>query len=92
MPELAAKHGYYHGGVTVPNCSGVSLSNFYQLRPMLDVARDMDKICPDACLIQSANPGFEAYAPNNRELAGHYRHPWREGNELMYTPQNIRPD
>ena len=46
--ELAKKHGYYSG-----TNFGV---NFYNLKLMLDVARDIEKICPDAWLIQSGNP------------------------------------
>jgi alpha-galactosidase len=46
--QVTAKHGYYYGGV--------DLGPWYQLRLMLDVARDMERICPDAWLIQSGNP------------------------------------
>lgn len=48
--ELTARHGYYYGGV--------HLGSWYQLRLMLDVARDIERVCPDAWLIQSANPVF----------------------------------
>ena len=33
---------------------------YHQLRLMLDVAHDMEKICPNAWLIQVGNPVFEA--------------------------------
>lgn len=72
MRELNAKHGYYYGGV--------GLGSFYQFRLMLEVARDMEKICPDAYLIQSANPVFEGCTLMTRETGvkvcglchGHY--------------------
>ncbi|MFN2273020.1 MAG: alpha-glucosidase/alpha-galactosidase [Anaerolineae bacterium] len=70
--ELTAKHGYYYGGV--------NLGAWYQLRLMLDVARDMERICPDAWLIQSGNPVFEGCTLMTRETGikvcglchGHY--------------------
>ncbi len=46
--ELTAKYGYYYGGV--------HLGNFHNLLLMLDVAREMEEVCPDAWLIQSGNP------------------------------------
>ena len=72
MRELTAKHGYYYGGVRLPD--------FYQLGLMLDVARDMEKICPDAWLIQSGNPVFDGCTLMTRETGikvcglchGHY--------------------
>jgi alpha-galactosidase len=70
--DLTAKHGYYYGGV--------NLGSWYQLRLMLDVARDMERICPDAWLIQSGNPVFEGCTLMTRETGikvcglchGHY--------------------
>lgn len=70
--ELTAKHGYYYGGV--------HLGSWYQFRLMLDVARDMEQICPAAWLIQSANPVFEGCTLMARETGikvcglchGHY--------------------
>ncbi|HEY63855.1 MAG TPA: alpha-glucosidase/alpha-galactosidase [Caldilineae bacterium] len=47
--ELIDSHGYYYGG-------RINLGSYYQLRLMLDVARDMEKFCPDAWLIQAGNP------------------------------------
>jgi alpha-galactosidase len=72
MREFNAKHGYYYGGV--------GLGSFYQFRLMLDVARDMERICPDAWLIQSANPVFDGCTLMTRETGikvcglchGHY--------------------
>jgi alpha-galactosidase len=50
MREVVARHGYYH--------DGVSLGDFFQLRLALEIAINMEKICPEAWLIQSANPVF----------------------------------
>lgn len=52
MRELTDKHGYYYGG-------GIHLGSFYNFELMLAVARDMERICPDAWLIQSGNPVFQ---------------------------------
>jgi alpha-galactosidase len=57
--ELTAEHGYYYGGV--------KLGSWHQLRLMLDVARDMERICPDAWLIQSGNPVFAGCTLMTRE-------------------------
>jgi len=70
--DLTAKHGYYYGGV--------HLGNFYQFRLMLELAREMEAICPDAWLIQSGNPVFEGCTVMTRETGikicglchGHY--------------------
>ncbi|MBL7201023.1 MAG: alpha-glucosidase/alpha-galactosidase [Anaerolineae bacterium] len=70
--EVTAKHGYYYGGV--------GLGSWYQLRLMLDVARDMERLCPDALLIQSGNPVFTGSTLMTRETGikvcglchGHY--------------------
>lgn len=48
---VKSKHGYYY--------DGVHLGDFYQLRLALDLARDMESLCPDAWLIQLANPVFD---------------------------------
>jgi alpha-galactosidase len=72
MRELTAKHGYYYGGV--------KLGSWHQLQLMLDVARDMSRICPDAWLIQSGNPVFQGCTLMTRETGtkvcglchGHY--------------------
>jgi alpha-galactosidase len=72
MREVTAKHGYYYGGVDI--------GSFYNFRLMLDVARDMERICPDAWLIQSGNPVYEGCTLMTRETGtkiiglchGHY--------------------
>jgi alpha-galactosidase len=85
--SLAEKHGYYRG---------VRLHNFGQSAFHLEVARDVERICPNAWLIQSANPVFEACTLMHRETSvkvlglchGHYG--YREiaqvlGLELEYV-------
>jgi alpha-galactosidase len=72
MRDIAAKHGYYYGKA--------SLGAFYNFRLMLDIARDMERICPDAWLIQSGNPVFAGCTLMTRETGtkiiglchGHY--------------------
>lgn len=69
--SMAEKHGYYRG---------VRLHNFGQAVFFLDVARDVEWICPNAWLIQSANPVFEGCTLMHRETSakvlglchGHY--------------------
>ncbi|NQT94203.1 MAG: alpha-glucosidase/alpha-galactosidase, partial [Lentisphaerae bacterium] len=69
--SLAEEHGYYRG---------VRLHNFGQAAFFLKVARDMERICPNAWLIQSANPVFEGCTLLHRETSikvlglchGHY--------------------
>jgi alpha-galactosidase len=56
--EMAEKHGYYRG---------TSLHNFGQTAFFLEVARDVERICPRAWLIQSANPVFEGCTLMHRE-------------------------
>lgn len=70
--DLTEKHGYYYGGV--------NLGSHAQLQFMLDVARDIEQICPDAWLIQSGNPVYEGCTLMTRETGikvcglchGHY--------------------
>ncbi len=72
MRDLAAKHGYYH-------VAG-QIGPFHQLQLMLDVARDIEKVCPNAWLIQSGNPVFAGCTLMTRETGikvcglchGHY--------------------
>jgi alpha-galactosidase len=71
--EIADKHGYYYGG-------RIGLGSFHNFNLMLDVARDMEEICPDAWLIQSGNPVFQGCTLMTRETSikvcglchGHY--------------------
>jgi alpha-galactosidase len=58
---VGEKHGYYRG-VRIG-------SSQYNLALMMDVARDMERICPDAWLIQSGNPVFEGCTLMTRETS-----------------------
>jgi alpha-galactosidase len=70
--ELAAKHGYYFGRTGLPE--------YHNLQLMLDCARDMDRICPDAWILQAGNPVFAGTTLMGRETGikvcglchGHY--------------------
>jgi alpha-galactosidase len=69
--ELAERHGYYRGA---------HLHDFGQAAFHLEVARDVECLCPHAWLIQSANPVFEGCTLIHRETGvkvlglchGHY--------------------
>lgn len=70
--SLTEQHGYYRG---------LGLATTYRcLRMMLDVAQDMERLCPDAWLIQSGNPVFEGCTLMTRQTGvkalglchGHY--------------------
>ena len=56
--SLAERHSYYRG---------VRLHNLGQAAFHLEVARDVERICPNAWLIQSANPVFEGCTLMHRE-------------------------
>ncbi|MEJ5228964.1 MAG: alpha-glucosidase AglA [Pseudothermotoga sp.] len=59
---IGEKHGYYRG-IDTQEFNMVSdyytISNFNQLKFFVDVARKMEKLCPNAWLLQTANPVFE---------------------------------
>ncbi len=71
--EVTARHGYYYGGVAAGGA-------FHNFNLMLSVARDMERICPDAWLIQSGNPVYQGCTLMTRETGvkvcglchGHY--------------------
>jgi len=46
--ELADSMGYYYGRT--------GMMSYFNLQLMLDVARDMERLCPNAWLIQAGNP------------------------------------
>ncbi len=57
--EIAEKHGYYRGiGDRVSDYYG-TIGAYHQLNFFLNLARDMEEICPQAWLIETANPVFE---------------------------------
>ena len=72
LRDLCSRYGYYHfGGAIGP---------YHQFWLMLSVAKDMEKICPNAWLIQVGNPVFHGTTMMNRETSikiiglchGHY--------------------
>jgi len=70
--ELAAKHGYFYGHTGMPE--------YHNLQIMLDCARDVARICPDAWILQAGNPVFAGTTLMGRETGakvcglchGHY--------------------
>lgn len=56
--SLAEEHGYYRGA---------RLHDLGQMAFFLDVARDIERICPDAWLLQVSNPVFEGCTTMIRE-------------------------
>jgi alpha-galactosidase len=56
--SLAESHGYYRG---------IRLHDYGQALFFLDVARDMERLCPGAWLLQVANPVFEGCTLIHRE-------------------------
>lgn len=68
--SVGEKHGYYRGIDSADNnmvSDYPTIGGFNQLKLSLDIARDMESICPDAWLIQSANPLFEICSLLTRE-------------------------
>lgn len=59
---LMTQHGYYRG-------LHPSEGSFYQYDLMLSVARDIERLCPDAWLIQSSNPVFDGCTLMTRETS-----------------------
>ncbi|MHC4433025.1 MAG: family 4 glycosyl hydrolase, partial [Planctomycetota bacterium] len=70
--ELAAEHGYFFGRMGMPE--------YHNLQLMLDCARDMERICPDAWILLAGNPVFDGTTLIGRETSikicglchGHY--------------------
>ena len=57
--EMADKLGYFYGHTGMPE--------YHNLQLMLDVARDMERICPDAWILQAGNPVFDGTTLMSRE-------------------------
>jgi len=57
--ELAAKHGYFYGHTGMPE--------YHNLQLMLDVAKDVERICPEAWILQAGNPVFAGTTLMGRE-------------------------
>jgi len=70
--ELTTQHGYFYGRTGMPE--------YHNLQLMLDVARDMERICPDAWVLLAGNPVFDGTTLMSRETGikacglchGHY--------------------
>jgi alpha-galactosidase len=58
--SLAERHGYYRG---------IRLHDYGQALFFLEVARDMERLCPRAWLLQVANPVFEGCTLIHRETS-----------------------
>ena len=71
--ELTAEHSYYYGGTNLH-------APFENFDLMLSVAHDVERICPNAWVIQSGNPVFDGCTLLDRETSakiiglchGHY--------------------
>jgi alpha-galactosidase len=59
--RIGEKHGYYYGRVSAGEY------NFRNMRFMLQVAHDMEELCPQAWLIQAGNPVSEGSTLLTRE-------------------------
>jgi alpha-galactosidase len=62
---LTEKHGYYRGAGVVNGDGG--MHSYGQMGLMLEIARDIERLCPEAWLIQSSNPVFEGCTLMTRE-------------------------
>ena len=70
--EMVDKLGYFYGNTGMPE--------YHNLQIMLDVARDMERICPDATILLAGNPVFDGTTLMARETGikvcglchGHY--------------------
>jgi alpha-galactosidase len=56
---LAAKHGYFYGHTGMPE--------YHNLQLMLDVAKDVEVIAPEAWILQAGNPVFDGTTLMGRE-------------------------
>ena len=83
LREIAERHGYYRGHGNTGHWGGTKIPyphGFHQYKLMLDIARDMEKFCPNAWLLQASNPVFEGCTLMTRETSikvigichGHY--------------------
>lgn len=70
--ELTTKFGYFYGGTGMPE--------YHNTQLMIDIAKDMEKICPNAWILQAGNPVFDGTTAMSRETSikvcglchGHY--------------------
>lgn len=88
LRDICSRHGYYH--------YGGALGPYHQFWLMLQVAQDIEKICPQAWLIQVGNPVFHGCTMMTRETStkiiglchGHY-HYLEIANELGLDPDKV---
>ena len=57
--EIAEARGYYRGIGDRVSCYYGGIGAYHQIHFLEGVARDMQELCPDAWLVQTANPVFE---------------------------------
>lgn len=70
MREVGEKHGYYRGMDSVEFnmvSDYYTIQGYNQLKFFLDLAHDIEEVCPDAWLLQAANPVFEGTTLISRE-------------------------
>lgn len=94
--KIAERHGFYRGiGDRVSDYYG-GIGAYHQLKFLLDLAREMEKICPDSWLIETANPVFEGTTLIARETKtktvgvchGHFAYK-AIANALGLDPKNV---
>jgi alpha-galactosidase len=57
--KIAEQAGYYRGIGDRVSCYYGGIGAYHQFRFLMDLARDMQELCPEAWLIQTANPVFD---------------------------------
>lgn len=57
--RISTEKGYYRGIGDRVSCYYGGVGAYHQFRFLLDLARDMEEICPQAWLINTANPVFD---------------------------------
>ena len=70
--EMIDEHGYFYGGCGMPE--------YHNIQLMLDVAMDMERVCPNAWILLAGNPVFAGTTAMTRETSinvcglchGHY--------------------
>jgi alpha-galactosidase len=57
--RIAEEHGYYRGIGDRVSCYYGGVGAFHQFKFLMELARAMERVCPQAWLIQTANPVFD---------------------------------
>ena len=86
--RLAAEHGYFY--------DHTGIQEYHNLQLMLDVAKDMEKICPDAWMLLAGNPVFAGTTLMTRETGvkvcglchGHYGYQ-QVAREIGLDPERV---